>query len=137
MTVLTEGKGLATITEPDGSSTEDIEVTIDAIANNMVLLRRKGKSQIEMLMADVITSFETVESAAKNGTAKIKQRALLPLDAAKARRHLLDYHSVSLSWINENSPETALEYHETLDHSDLGHNHEKVEKEEAAEEEAA
>ncbi len=54
-----------------------------------------------------------------------------PVTGGRVRRHLLDYHGASLEVVNNLTEVDAENEHNSIDHSDLGHNHEGRKKSDA------
>jgi hypothetical protein len=89
-------------------------------ANGMgLLIKPKGRTSAELIEADSIEQVVIVPNKPK----QIKSKSLKVVTLEDARSHLAERHGTSLAWINTATDQSALEYHKTLDHSDLGHNH--------------
>jgi hypothetical protein len=121
--------------EPNDKGETAVEVEGTALAANAlgILLKPKGRTQGELIEAAKI---EQVQFAPEKARA-IKAKSLKVVVYGDARNHLAERHGTALSWLNGATEAAALEYHGTLDHSDLGHNHDpKPAKVEGAEAEA-
>jgi len=59
----------------------------------------------------------------------LKQKNLRVIGAEDVRHHLADRHAYPLTWVNQATPEQALEAHSGIDHTDLGHKHSATETE--------
>lgn len=106
----------ATVTQ---TGEEPYEATVMRASAMGVLVKPKGSSTPKLVMAaDVV---DLVEIASTPTT--LRQKALDPVPEGKVRRHLLDYHGISLSQINEITEEQAAEQHDVLPHTDAGHHH--------------
>jgi hypothetical protein len=106
---------------PEGQpNTDTFEGTIKVGNHQGVLFQKKGISNGSLFGVDQILEVEEIAEK----PVKVSQKRVDPLEAKGARRHLALYHATPLSWLNSNTDEAALEYHATLDHSDLGHKHE-------------
>lgn len=67
--------------------------------------------------------------AAPSKPRNIKQKNLRVVAADDVRAHLADRHAYPLTWVNQASPEQAMEAHAGIDHADLGHKHSATEAE--------
>jgi hypothetical protein len=85
-----------------------------------VAFKPKGKGAIIVEAANV----EAIEASAV--VKKITRKSLLPATADNVRQHLVDRHGYKVSDIEAYSPEQALEFHATLEHGELGHDHNKT-----------
>lgn len=98
---------------------EPYEGTIMRASAMGVLVKPKGSSTPKLVLAEHVTDITEIES--KPST--LRQKALDPIPEGKARRHLLDYHGISLSQVNEITEEQAVDQHNRLPHEDAGHHH--------------
>lgn len=113
-----------------GESSVEIEGTVQAINDEAVLIKPKGKVNFEMIPAGEIEEiYPTPEGDKKFTRSKLKEVA-----EGAMRRHLLDRHGITLTWANAATEEQAVEYHSGLNHEelDLGHVHVAEKAEEAA-----
>jgi hypothetical protein len=108
--------------EPNEKGETLIEVEGKAEAANAlgVLIKPKGRTQVELIEAEKIESIEF----APEGDKKLGTRSILPIEYGKARQHLLDRHGNTLDEVNNLTEEQALAYHTDLQHDGLGHKHE-------------
>lgn len=119
--------------QEDGQLTE-ITATIKVATVAGVGYKEKGKSGIELLAnADPIEEIDYAPVKQKS----VSQKKLQPIEFGQARQHLVDRHGVTLSWAKDADEKAALEYHNGLDHSDLGHRHEAKDEKPADEREQA
>lgn len=98
---------------------EPFEGTIIRASAMGVLVKPKGSSTPTLILAADVEDITEIES--KPST--LRQKALDAIADGKARRHLLDYHGISLSQVNEITEEQAVEQHNRLPHEDAGHHH--------------
>lgn len=109
--------------EPNEKGESVVEVEGFAQSANAlgVLIKPKGKVQLELIPADQI---EDVYHAPEKAKA-LKAKVLKPVEYGQARAHLLERHGVDLDWANGVTEQDAFDYHETLDHEalKLGHVH--------------
>lgn len=124
--------------EPNEKGETLIELEGKAEAANAlgVLIKPKGRTQVELIERGKIESIELAPESEK----KLTSRSLLPVDFGKVRQHLLDRHGNTLEEVNGLTEESAQTYHNDLEHDGFGHKHEaKKPAEERAEgvEEAA
>lgn len=119
--------------EPNEKGETLIEVEGKAEAANAlgILLKPKGRTQVELIEAAKIESVEFAPEAPK----KIAVKTIAVVDYGKARQHLADRHGQNLDTVNALTEEEALDQHNALDHTGLGHVH--GEKEKSGEAEAA
>lgn len=108
------------LVQEDGSLKE-VTGTIKAATVAGVPFKPKGKAGLELLTVEQIeeVSYAPIKDKA------VSQKKLKPIEFGAARQHLVDRHGVTLSWAKDADEKTAFEYHEGLDHEDLGHRHEK------------
>lgn len=112
-----------------GELAVEIEGTVEAANALGLMVKPKGRVNLELIeLADI----EAVAFAPEKLT-PIKQKVLKLVTHGEARKHLAERHGIDLEWINANSEAAALEYHNSLDHTNLGHRHEAKDKAPAAE----
>jgi len=116
------------ITPADGGEATDIEGKLEVASDAGVGFKPKRKRDIELLELSQIVGVKAAPAA----SGALKQKKLSPVTVATVRGHLIDRHGAPLSQVNGMSNEDALELHGKIDHSDLGHNHDKVSADEAA-----
>ena len=113
-------KVVLTVNDPEAeggvATVEGKAVNANALG---ILLKPKGKSSFVLYEVDDIQSVDTAPDKPKG----LKAKTLKLVEAGNVRQHLVDRHGYRLSEINAMSDEDALEFHEQLDHSDLGHFH--------------
>lgn len=127
--------------EPNDKGETLVEVEGKAEAANAlgILIKPKGRTQVELIEAEKIESVELAPETEKKLTAK----SLTPIDLGKARQHLLDRHGFNLEEVNKLNEEQAFDLHAQLNHVEdgLGHKHEEKkpaeERAEATEEAAS
>jgi hypothetical protein len=108
-----------TLTSTGGEATEGL---LEAATPLAVIFKAKGKSNPTLIE---VGDIDTIELLAEKPTV-IKQSALKDVDAGSVRRHLLDRHGLPLSVVNEMTDDEAIEAHDQIDHSDLGHRHDEA-----------
>lgn len=113
---------ILTVRLPDGTS-EDQEGKIEAASDVGVGFKPKRKRDMDLIEPEDILELK----AAPTKPSQLRQKKLFPVGESKVRAHLIDRHGAPLSQINSQSNEEAMTLHEKIDHSDLGHNHEKTE----------
>jgi hypothetical protein len=101
------------------------EGKVEAASTMGVAFKPKGKGSIIVLPSDV----ESIEAAAV--IKKITRKSMLPASLENVRQHLVDRHGYKVSDIEQYTPEQALEFHNTLEHGELGHDHTAKPKSEA------
>jgi hypothetical protein len=106
------------IIQPDGSI-QEVEGRIKAATIAGVPFKPKGKSGVGLLTVDQIEEASLAPVKPKS----VLQKKLKPIADGQMRQHLADRHGISLKWCREATEEQAVEYHNTLDHADLGHKH--------------
>lgn len=116
---------LITFTNKDGEVESDVEGNVAGASEVGIAFKRKGRRDLELIEPSAV---ESLVIAPKKPTL-MKQRKTLPVTAERVRAHLATAHGLNLSWLNASTNEEAEEYHNGLDHSDLIHNHNKVEGE--------
>lgn len=122
--------------EPNTKGELAEEIEGQALAANAmgILLKPKGTTQATLIEAD---SIEEVNFAPEKPK-KLNVRYLKDVEYGNARQHLVSSHGYQLSKIAPMDEAAALEFHSTIDHSDLAHQHgEKPKKSEASSEESS
>lgn len=110
---------------PDGETDlKEVEGTAEAANEKAVVLKPKGRQNVELIAASQIEEISFAPEKAKD----LKVQELAVVKYGSARKHLLDRHAGRLDKVNKLSEEDALEAHASTDHSNLGHNHDKKEK---------
>lgn len=99
--------------------TERVEATIEATSEQFTFYKPKGKVNGIMVGTDQISN----PTLSPDSVADLKPRRLNPIAITNIKRHLVDRHGYPLADIDAMTPEAALEFHESLDHSPLGHFH--------------
>lgn len=114
--------------DEDGNTAVEIEGKVQVGNTSGILIKPKGKVAFDMIEADQIEEVTFVPTKLK----ELKAKELKPVEHGSARTHLLERHGVTLDWVNSNSEEDALKYHETLDHVELklGHVHKSADESE-------
>lgn len=107
---------------------KEVTGTIKVATTAGIGFKEKGKSGVDLLDLSEIEEIDYAPVKAKS----VVQKKLEPVEFGKARQHLVDRHGVELAWAKDADEKTAFDYHEGLDHSNLGHKHE-AKKEKAAE----
>lgn len=121
--------------QEDGSLKE-VEGKIKAASAAGVPFKPKGKADVELLFADQIEE----ASAAPTKPKSITQKKLKPIIEGQMRQHLADRHGIEISWCRDATEKDAVEFHNSIDHSKLGHIHvaeSKDERQEALADESA
>lgn len=119
------------VKQEDGSLRE-IQGTIMAATVAGVAYKEKSKGM------DLISSPSLIEEIdfAPTKPKAVSQKKLKPIEFGNVRQHLVDRHGVELSWAKDADEKAAYEYHEELDHSNLGHVHVAPEEKKDEREEA-
>lgn len=118
--------------EDDGSVTE-LEGKIEAGSEVGIAFREKGKRDVGLVEPNQIEEITAV--AAKPKT--LPQKKLKVIAEGAVRQHLLDRHGYARSQVNPMTEAEAIELHDGIDHSDLGHRHVAEDEKASAEAEAA
>lgn len=113
----------------DGAD-EYIDGHVEKASEVGLAFKRKGRRDIDPIFPDAIQDIKALEKPA----AKLKQKKQLPVSTDRVKSHLVTAHGFRLSVVNAMSPEDAEKEHNSIDHSDLGHNHDKTEKSESEDE---
>lgn len=126
-----EKEAIIHMVQEDGSLKE-ITATIKAATVAGIAYKEKGKSGLELIPTPA--GIEEIDFAPLKPK-PIVQKKLKPIEFGTARQHLVDRHGVELSWAKDADEKAAYDYHNGLDHSNLGHKHEVPDekKEEAPE----
>lgn len=118
----------------DDGSLKEVTGTIKAATVAGVPFKTKGKAGIDLLTVDQIEEVAAAPPKAKSVTQK---KIDLVADGGM-RQHLADRHGIELEWCKNATEEQAVEFHNGIDHSKLGHVHvdKKAEKEKSEREQA-
>jgi hypothetical protein len=108
----------------DDNTLEQIEGEIKMATVAGVPFKPKGSAPIELL---TVAQIEEVVLAPVKAKA-VSKKHLAVIELGQSRQHLADRHGISLKWCKDASEQEAFDYHAGLDHSDLGHDHEKKDK---------
>lgn len=112
------------IIEGDDNTATERTGKIEAATVAGIVFKEKGKSGLHLIPSpDKIYEIDFAPTKPKSVT----QKVLVPVEFGQARQHLLDRHGIELQWAKDADEKAAFEWHETLDHSNLGHRHEKKE----------
>lgn len=104
---------------------ETFPAVVEEATEFAAILRRKGKSALEMHPKDDIEEIELQPEHER----ELKARRLDPVTLDNVKRHLIDRHGYSLASVNPMSPESAYQFHnEQVDHAELGHYHAEAPK---------
>lgn len=104
---------------------ETFPAVVEEATEFAAILRRKGKSALEMHPKDDIEEIELQPEHER----ELKARRLDPVTLDNVKRHLIDRHGYSLASVNPMSPEYAYQFHnEQVDHAELGHYHAEAPK---------
>lgn len=98
---------------------EAFQATVEAATPLAVIFKRKGKSQVEFKDAALVESIELIDEA--EPVVKARRQDFVSLDNIK--RHLVDRHGYAVADVNAMKAIDALNFHDTIDHTPLGHFH--------------
>lgn len=115
---LVDKESIVHLIQEDGT-TKEVTGTILAATPAGVPFKEKGKAAVQLLNATDF--YEAV--AAPEKPKPITQSKQKPVPEGQMRRHLAMYHGTSLKWCRENTEEAAVAFHNSIDHSDVGHRH--------------
>jgi hypothetical protein len=105
----------------DDNSAKEFTGRIEAATVAGIVFKEKGKSGMQLIESPAKIyeiDFAPVKQKA------VVQKKLVPVEFGQARQHLVDRHGVELQWAKDADEKAAFEYHEGLDHTNLGHKHE-------------
>lgn len=98
------------------------KATLRAASAVGVVFKPRGSAQTDVLLpADIVSIVEP-----EVGPKLVRARRLARPLQHKVREHLALHHGYKLSDINAMDDETALRFHDGLDHSELGHVHREL-----------
>lgn len=114
------------LVEEDGSVSEH-HVTILKATVAGVAYKEKGKGDVKLTTPEAI--YEIGDAPVKEKS--VSQRKVDLVAEGSMRQHLADRHGIELAWCKQATEAQAVEFHNGLDHSKLGHVHvdKKAEKE--------
>ena len=121
LTEFKEGTTVIVVKKVQDGTAAEIEGTVQSGNELGLLIKPKGKTKFELILAADIDEVRPVKEDAKPLTRKTLKVVELP----QARNHLLERHAFTLAKVNAMSDEEAFKTHESIDHeaSDLGHVH--------------
>lgn len=99
------------------------EGKIDAASPHGIAFKEKGKASVDLYEVDQIEEIAPLVEGPK----KIRQKKLKPVEAGSVRQHLVDRHGMPLDRANDIDEAQAVELHDRIDHTNLGHRHEAPE----------
>ena len=106
-----------------GEKAVEVEGTVQTGNELGLLVKPKGQVSFKIFHRDSIEpdSITLVEDK----STKLKRSKLQPVKIGQARRHLLERHGFTLSYVNGLTEEQAMKVHDEIDHEmeDLGHVH--------------
>lgn len=116
-----EGKDVILHRRQEDGSLAELTAHVKMATEAGIAVKVKGKSALEF-----IPSIDEIEeiAAAPVKAKSVVQKKLKPIEVGQARQHLLDRHGIDFSWAKDADEQAAFEYHQGLDHSNLGHVHE-------------
>lgn len=126
-----EGKKIVVVKKSENGDAAEIEGTAQ-LANQLgILIKPKGKTNLEMIETADIEEVRYVVEKPK----ALARKTLKPVEFGQARNHLLERHGLTLTQVNEMDEKAAFDVHNEVDHegSDLGHVHGDKNKTERAE----
>jgi hypothetical protein len=103
----------------DDDTLKEVTGTIKVATEVGIGFKEKGKASSELLQLSQIEEIGAAPVKEKS----ITQKKLQPIEMGQGRQHLLDRHGVELAWAKSASEKDAFDWHEGLDHSNLGHKH--------------
>jgi hypothetical protein len=100
---------------------EEVEGTVDTAMPTALLLKPKGRTNLELIEPSQIEEISFAPEKPK----ELKPKRVAKLKFGQARQHLLDRHGEPLTVVNEMTEEAAWEMHNEIDHveENLGHWH--------------
>ncbi len=104
------------LTKVDGSEHEG---KISAVSPILIMFVPKGTRSGELVTVADVQDIQLRPEKPR----KLSQKSMDPVTTGRVRRHLLDYHGTTLAEVNGMGDVEAEIFHDAIDHSDLGHNH--------------
>jgi hypothetical protein len=109
---------ILTVKAEDGTAKE-IPGKVEGASEVGLAFKEKGKREVQLVEPDQIEDISEAPTEAK----KVTQKKLKPVKKEQVRQHLADRHGYNRSEINSMTDDAAFDFHEKLDHKDLGHKH--------------
>lgn len=107
------------VTIETDSVPEPREGTVTAGSDVGIVFRPKGLVRQELIEIKNIRLIEEIIAGPK----PLRPRTTGRVNKGKHREHLVDRHGYKISEISHLSEDQAREFHDGIDHSDLGHRH--------------
>ena len=121
-----EGKSIILTVANDDGSAREVTGKVEAASEAGMAFREKGKRDVELVMPNEIVEIALAPEKPK----KINQKKLKPISDERMRQHLADRHGFTLEEVNGMTDSEAVELHDNIDHSNLGHRHEGPDEDE-------
>ena len=107
------------VTQNKGDGAVEVEGLVETTNTLGILIKPKGKTNLVLIEASEVESVRYAPEKIK----QLKPKSLAPVQYGQARQHLADRHGYALKDLAEYPEADAFDFHKTIDHSDLGHNH--------------
>lgn len=107
------------------------EGTIEMASSVGIAFRPKGKRDVMLVQPKDVARIDIVPEKPK----PLVARTLKPLEESSARRHLFHLHNFERGDLADVTDEEALDLHEDIDHTNLGHKHKDPDLDESDEDE--
>lgn len=107
---------------PDGEPVVEQGRVIEGNELGLIFKRRSQRTS-DLVEASDVLHIESVETARLQS---IGRKNLRPPTLQSVRRHLVDFHALKISEVENLGPEAAMRMHDEIDHSDLGHTHDST-----------
>ncbi len=117
------GKNVILVAHEEGG-TESVEYRGTLVTFNSaigLLFKERGKSRQDIFILNQIDDIREDDFT----ILPVKSATMKPIAVGSHRAHLAKNHGMNLSEINAMTEDDAKAYHDTVDHADLGHNHDR------------
>lgn len=99
-----------------------VEGTVLAASDIGIVFKPKGASKGSIVPAAKLGDIEEVVAGPK----KLRGRTIPQVHDGKYREHLIERHGYKITEIQAMSEDEAKAFHQSIDHSDLGHKHREL-----------
>ena len=113
------GKNVILTVKAEDGTAKEIPGKVEGASVVGLAFKEKGKRDVALVEPKDIEDLVEVPAESK----KVTQKKLKPVDVEKVRQHLADRHGYNRKDLNAMSDADAAEFHDKLDHTDLGHKH--------------
>ena len=114
-----QGKNVILTVKGDDGTAKEVPGKVEGASPVGLAFKEKGKRDVILVEPGDIEDIAEAPTEAK----KVTQKKIKPVKTEQVRQHLADRHGYKRSDLNGMNDAEAEEFHNKLDHTDLGHKH--------------